>query len=55
MYTIFLFDSYFEANSGDHDQMQDSAASDLSLQCLPIPHKMDARLTWVENCSVYFV
>ena len=37
------------ANSGDSDQTPQSAASDLGLHCLSLPHKKDGRLTciWV--------
>ena len=31
------------------DQMLHSAASDLGLHCLPVSHKMDARLIWVKE------
>ena len=37
------------ANSGDPDQMPRSAASDLGLHCLPMSHKKDARLIWVNE------
>ena len=33
--------------SGDPDQMPRFAASDLGLYSLPMPHKKDARLIWV--------
>ena len=36
------------ANSGDPDQTPRSAASDLCLCCLPMPHKKNARLIWVK-------
>ena len=44
--------SYFDrtimlANSGDPDQTPSSAPSDLGLHCLPMSHKKDARLIWV--------
>ena len=35
------------SNSGDRDQMPQNAASDLGLYCLPLSHKKDARLIWV--------
>ena len=35
------------SNSGDPDQTQHSAASDLGLCCLPMSHKKDARLMLV--------
>ena len=35
------------ANSGDPDQTLRSAPSDLGLHCLPMSHKKDARLIWV--------
>ena len=37
------------ANSGDPDQMQPSAASDLGLHCLPITLLGISRLQWVKN------
>ena len=37
----------FFANSGDPDQTPHSAASYPSLHCLPMSHKIDARLIWV--------
>ena len=37
------------ANSGDPDQMPCSAASDLGLHCLPIPHLGISRLHWVKK------
>ena len=40
------------ANSEDPDQMPHSAASDQILRCLPMPHKKDARLIWVEVMQV---
>ena len=36
------------ANSGDPDQTPRCAASDLGLHCLPLSHKKDARVIWVE-------
>ena len=36
-------------NSGDPDQMPHFAAFDLGLHCLPMSHKKDARLIWVNN------
>ena len=35
------------ANSEDPDQTPRSGASDLGLHCLPMSHKWDARLIWV--------
>ena len=35
------------ANSGDHDQTQCSAASDLGLHCLPVTLLQISRLQWV--------
>ena len=43
-----------EANSVDHDQTPPSAASDLDLHCLPMSHKKDARLIWVNMSLRYF-
>ena len=34
-------------NSGDPDQTSFSAVSDLDLHCLPMSHKKEARLIWV--------
>ena len=36
------------ANSGYPDQTPRFVASDLGLRCLPMSHKKDARLIWVE-------
>ena len=36
-------------NNGDSDQTSHSAASDLGLLGLPMSHKNDARLIWVNN------
>ena len=36
------------ANSGDPDQMQHSAASDLGLHCLPIILNVVSRLQWAK-------
>ena len=36
-----------QANTGDPDQTPHYAASDLGMHCLPMPHKKDARLIWV--------
>ena len=41
------------ANSGDPDQTQHSAASDLDLHCLPMSHM--TRLIWVKVCLLYIV
>ena len=38
-----------KANSVDPDQMLCSAASDLSLHCLPMSHLWDARHNWVKQ------
>ena len=35
------------ANSGDPHQMPHSVPSDLGLHCLPMSHKKEARLLWV--------
>ena len=37
------------ANSGDPDQTPRSAASDLGLHCLPMSHKKDPMLIWVNE------
>ena len=36
------------ANSGEPDRTSRFAASGLGLHCLPISHKLDARLKWVK-------
>ena len=36
-------------NSGDPDQTLHSAVSDLDLHCLPMYHKKDAMLIWVNS------
>ena len=41
-------------NSGDPDQMQCSAASDLSLHCLPITLLGVSRLQWVNTVFLSF-
>ena len=38
-------------NSGDSDQMPDSAASDLGLHCLPITLLGVSRLEWFKQCG----
>ena len=40
--------------SGDPDQMPFSAVSDLALHCLPMPHKKDTRLIWVNKLQNSF-
>ena len=35
------------ANNGDPDQTPRSTASDLGLYCLPMSHKRDTKLIWV--------
>ena len=42
-------------NSVDPDQMAHSAASDLSLHCLPMSLLLDARHKWVKVCCYYIV
>ena len=39
----------FGANSGDPDQRPHYLASDLGLRCLPMFHKKDAKLIWVNR------
>ena len=62
---IFHFCSNFQkkqqllfANSEEPDQTPCFAASDLVLHCLPLSHKKDARLIWVNDIytssSLYF-
>ena len=41
-----------EAYGGDPDQTPRSAASGLGLHCLPMSHKKDARLIWV-NAKIF--
>ena len=36
-------------NSGDPDQTSRSVAADLGLHSLPMSHKMDDRLIWVDR------
>ena len=38
------------SKSVEPDQMSHLAESDLVLHCLPMSHKMDARLIWVNIC-----
>ena len=40
--------------SGDPDQMPFSVVSDLALHCLPMPHKKEARLIWVNKLQNSF-
>ena len=40
------------ANSGEPDQTPHYAASDLDLYCLHMSHKKDARLIWVNKCTL---
>ena len=47
MGSIFHFYSTFDRIFGKPDQILLFAASDLGLYCLPMSHKKDARLTWV--------
>ena len=50
LYFSFLFNfryNFLQANSGDPDQMPHYVASDLGLYCLPMSHKKDAMLIWV--------
>ena len=37
-----------QANSGDPNQTPHSVASNMSLHCLPVSHKKDARHIWVK-------
>ena len=41
-----------DVNSGDPDQMLQSVASVLDLQCLHMSHEKDTRLIWV-NANIY--
>ena len=38
-----------EAKSEHSDRVPHSAASDLGLHCLPMSHKKDARLKWINS------
>ena len=51
---LFYFEKIFVlANSEDPDQ---TPRSDLGLHCLPVSHKGDARLIWVNKTkTVYFL
>ena len=42
------------ANSGDSDQMQQNAASDLSLYCLPVAYLGVCQLQWVNQIMLVF-
>ena len=44
------FESVFCKYSGDPDQTLRVAASDFGLHCLPMSHKKDARIIWVNPC-----
>ena len=53
---LFIFiQSYYilYANSGYPVQTPRSEASDLGLHCLPMSHKKDSRLIWVNISSCY--
>ena len=53
---LFLFKFYqklLQANSEEPDQTPLSVASYLDLHCLPVSHKKDARLIWV-NIGLLF-
>ena len=41
----------FLANSGDSDQTLRSVVFDFGLHCLPMSHKKDARLIWVNDLT----
>ena len=41
------------ASSGSPDQTRRSAASDLGLHCVPMSHKIDARLIQVKGMIEY--
>ena len=45
---IKILKEFLFANSGEPDQTPHFVASDLVLHCLPMSHKKDARLLWVE-------
>ena len=39
------------ANSAEPDQAMHFVASDWVVHCLPMPHKVDPRLTWVKTLT----
>ena len=42
------------ANSAEPDQAMHFVASDWVVHCLPMPHKVDPRLTWVKTLLYHF-
>ena len=50
---VFLFTQILKKHDGDPDQTPHSAASDLSLHCLPMSHRKDAWLLWVKSRFQY--
>ena len=44
-----LLFSKLNRNSEDPDQISHYAVSDLGMDCLPMSHKKDKKLTWVER------
>ena len=43
----------FVSKQWNPDQTSRSATSDLGLHCLPLSHKKDAKLIWVESITNY--
>ena len=51
-----ILKNILQANSGEPDQTPRFAASDLVLHCLPMSHKENARLKWVNvACTFKFL
>ena len=50
--TMFYSNSWFSANSVDPDQTPCSVASNLGLDCLPMPLLWDTRHKWVKIVSM---
>ena len=48
-----ILENILKANSGDPGQMSRSVASDLGLHCLPLSHKKDVRLIWVDSFNLW--
>ena len=47
IFILHFYSNFLLANSGEPDQTTRFAASDLVLHCLPMSHKIDAKLIWV--------
>ena len=48
-HNFISYEVHSVSNSADPDQMPHFEASDLGLHCLPMSHKKDARLIWVNS------